>query len=195
MEFEEMQIIWNSQNNEKLYAINEKALFEKIKRKGRSVNSYVKFVEVVMILTNLVAGLLVMYQGVTGERSWGQITLASVYLLYLVYGIYRWFARRQDEQQFEQSMLGELNKAIWRSDYLMKQGHQMIFWYLLPIIVISIIFVLLEGGSWQTIGFLLLILPVTYYGGRWEIRKFHAPKKRELESLRETLMSAESENL
>lgn len=148
-----------------------------------------------MIFTNLIAGLLVMYQGVTGEKSWGQIMLASVYLLYLVYSIYRGFVRRKDEQQFEESMLGELDKAIWRSNYLIRQGHEMIFWYLLPIIIISILFIFLDGGSWQTIGLLILILPATYYGGRWEIRKFHAPKKRELESLRETLIAAESESV
>ena len=38
MEFEEMQILWNSQNNEKLYAINEDALYAQIKRKGQSID-------------------------------------------------------------------------------------------------------------------------------------------------------------
>ncbi|MFK7804047.1 MAG: hypothetical protein AB8G95_20600 [Anaerolineae bacterium] len=191
MEFEEMQVIWNSQNNEKLYAVNEEALFENIKRKGRSVNKYVKFVEVVMIFMNLTVGLWLLYEGLS-DASWGQIVLAALYLIYSAYSVYRWFTRRQDEEQFEPTMLGELDKAIWRSNYLMRQGRDMVYYYLLPIVVVSILFLLLDGGDHlPTIAILILLVPATYYGGRWEIRKFHAPKKRDLEALRRTLLAAD----
>ena len=52
MEFDEMKVIWDSQNNEKLYAINESTLFEQIKRKGRSVARMLNFFDVMMFGVN-----------------------------------------------------------------------------------------------------------------------------------------------
>jgi len=62
MEFEDMQIIWNNQNQEKLYAINEAALHTQIKRKGKSISRNLDIVEMMMIWyllpLMLVAGLI-----------------------------------------------------------------------------------------------------------------------------------------
>ena len=189
MEFEEMQIIWDSQNNEKLYAIDEATLFKNIKRKGRSVNRILIFVQLVMIGANLAAGTALIIDGINDSAAWGQFLIAAVYLAYCIYAIFRWINRYQDEKRFEETMLGELDRAIWRTSYLIKQGQDLITWYLIPLIVLGTIFLIFEGSEFRWIGLLWLSLPLAYYGGRWEINKWYLPKKRDLESLRETLLA------
>lgn len=189
MEFEEMQIIWDNQNNEKLYAIDEATLFKNIKRKGRSVNHLLTFVQVVMIGTNLFAGIALLLDSRNDESPWGKYLIAGVYLAYCVYAVIRWINRYQDEKQFEETMVGELDRAIWRTNYLIKQGKDLITWYLIPLIVLGTVFLIFEGSEFYWIGLIWLSLPLAYYGGRWEINKWYLPKKRDLESLRETLLS------
>ena len=194
MEFEEMQTIWDSQNSEKLYVINEATLFKNIKRKGRSVNHLLIAVQLVLIGTNLIAGIALIIDGVQDDAAWGQYLLGAVYLAYCVYAIFRWIYRYRDEKRFEETMLGELDRAIWRVNYLIKQGRDLITWYLIPLILVGTVFLIFDRSSIWWIGMLWLSLPVAYYGGRWEIDKWYMPKKRDLESLRETLL-AEPERL
>jgi hypothetical protein len=70
MEFEEMQKIWDSQNNETLYAINEKSLHNSIKQKGRNINKYVMFFEWAMIVSTLFVALALTIDTITEAGSW-----------------------------------------------------------------------------------------------------------------------------
>ncbi len=57
MDFEELQVIWNSQNHEKMYAINENVLHTYIKQKGKSINNLLNFFEFMLIGMNLAVGI------------------------------------------------------------------------------------------------------------------------------------------
>ena len=94
---------------------------------------------------------------------------------------------------FDESILGELDKAVWQSDYLIKQSRSMIFWYLLPALLVVNGTMILNGKPWTALLLTAVTLPVTYFGGRWEVNKFYLPKKRELEMLRETLLQVEEQ--
>ncbi|MEZ4737361.1 MAG: hypothetical protein R3E79_60565 [Caldilineaceae bacterium] len=67
-----MKVIWDSQNEEKLYAINEDALYAQIKRKGKAVNRSLQRFEMVMIGVNvLVAIALIVAEFPTMATSMG----------------------------------------------------------------------------------------------------------------------------
>lgn len=189
MEFEEMQVIWNQQEEKKMFAIDEAALYESIKGKSRSLEHWLVFVEGMMIVLNLVvAGVLV----VDTIRDGGpalQFLVAAMYGAYSLFGAYRRVGRRREEVHFTETMLGELEKAIWRADYLIAQGRTLIVWYLLPLVVVGAGFLALDGNVLEA-ALMLLVLPLTHLGVRWEIRKWHRPKKEALESLRDTLLEA-----
>lgn len=190
-----MKLIWDSQNNEPLFAINQEALNRKIQHKSKAVSRALDFVDVMMIVVNLVGGMVLIIDTVQENGRPFEYIVAVVYLAFFVYALYRRFARQQDVKEFDKTILGELNKAIWESDYLIKQSSSMVFWYLVPIVIAANVTVLLGYNSIWVSVLTLVILPLTYFGGRWEVRKCHLPKKRELEALREILLQAEEQTM
>ena len=70
----------------------------------------------------------------------------------------------------------------------------MMYWYLLPTILVALVTVTLNAGFVWALGLILLAGPVAYFGGRWEINNWYLPKKRELESLRELLLQADEKS-
>lgn len=191
MEFDEMKLIWDSQNNEPLYAINQEALNRKVQHKSKSVTRMLDFTDVMMIVVNLVGGIVLIVDTVQENGRPFEYMVAVVYLAFFMYALYRRFVRQQEVKEFAETILGELNKAIWESEYLIKQSSSMVFWYLVPITIVVNVTVFLNANSIWVSVLTLIILPLAYFGGRWEVRKYHLPKKRELESLREILLQAE----
>ncbi|MCO5188479.1 MAG: SoxR reducing system RseC family protein [Anaerolineae bacterium] len=89
-------------------------------------------------------------------------------------------------------MVGDLDKAIWQIDYLIRQTRAMLIWYLIPLLVFIILVLGWGNGSLWAALLALVVIPLAYFGGRWEVNKFYLPKKRSLESLRATLLEAET---
>ena len=195
MEFEEMQTIWCSPENDLHDGldIDETVIIEKIKRRSQSVERKLAWVERIMIGVNLVVGIILL-----GEAFWGsdqrlRFIFPAAYLAYAVYAVIRRGSRRREEVDFPPTLVGELDKAIWRTDYLIRQARSMITWYLLPLALMFTVFAIVNDKLAWAAGLLLILLPVTYFGARWEVKRFYRPKKRALESLREELTSVGTE--
>lgn len=194
MEFEDMKLIWDSQNNEPLFAINQEALHARIQRKSHSINRSLDLVDWIMIGVNLVVGLVLIVDQWQDQGQAFEFVMPFVYLAFFVYAIYRRFARRQEIRGFENSVLGELEKALWQSDYLIKQSSSMVFWYLVPVLLLANVTMILNGKPLWALFVTIVVVPLAYFGGRWEVNKWHLPKKRELEGLREMLLKAEEQS-
>ncbi len=189
-EFEAMQIIWDRQTDEKMYAIDESALHAQIKAKSQSIERKVDLFEWIMIGVNLIVAIVLVIDAVRDMNLWFEYLPAAAYLGFAVYSVYRRLARRRDEIHFDETMLGELDKAIWRINYLITQTRTIIFWYLVPLMLVFALTAVLNARLWWAIGLPLALLPLTYLASRWEIRRFYLPKKKAMESLREKLLAA-----
>lgn len=187
MEIEAMQVLWNSQTQEKLFAINESALHDTIKRKARNADRLLQIVEWIMIGVNLGVGIFLLIDGLRDYDMMIEYLMPVLYLGFFVYVLYRKLARRREEAHFEPTMMGDLDKAIWRLDYLINQGRTIVFWYLIPLMLAAFVVMYLNSGQFWRWSWMLLLIPAAYFGGNWETRKFYLPKKRELEALREKL--------
>ena len=85
-------------------------------------------------------------------------------------------------------MVGDLDKAIWQIDYLIRQNRAMLIWHLIPLLVFIILVLGWGNGSlWAARCLALVVIPLAYFGGRWEVNKFYLPKSAVWESLRATL--------
>jgi hypothetical protein len=195
MEFDEMKLIWDSQNNEPLFAINQEVLNRKIQHKSKSVSRALDIVDVMMILVNLVVGIILIVDTVQENGHLFEYVAAIVYLAFFAYALYRRFARRQEVKEFDATILAKLDQAIWESEYLIKQSSSMVFWYLVPIMLVANVTMILNSQTVWAVLLTMVVLPLAYFGGRWEVRKCHLPKKRELESLREILLQAEEQSV
>lgn len=193
MEFEEMQTIWNEQDNERLFAINEAALHKYIKDKSRSVDHLMRFAEWAMIAANLIVVLILTVDAIRDGGPTYQYYIAAMYLAYSVIGLVRRLRRKQAEVVFEPTMLGEVDKALWQINYLIEQSKSMIYWYVMPLTLAVGASFFLNGKSLWGAAFMLGLIPATLFGSRWEMNRWYRPKKQELEKLRETLLAPELE--
>lgn len=188
MEFDEMKVIWDTQKNEKLYVINEEALYGQIRRKSRSVNRMMQIVEWIMIAVNLLVGIVLVADAVLDNEPAYAYSFPALYFLYFGVAVYAQQRRKQAEHGFAPTLIGELDKALWQVNHLIHQSRRMILWYLLPIVAVGSLLTWLNGKPMWTLA-MILLLPATYFASGWEINKFYLPKKRSLESLRETILA------
>ncbi|MEZ4683224.1 MAG: hypothetical protein R2932_54350 [Caldilineaceae bacterium] len=192
MEFAEMKIIWDSQNEEKLYAINESALYAQIKRKGKSVGRLLRRFEIVMIGVNLVVAVFLVGVALLNNFDIYEYLLPGIYLAYALLALVWRRTRHQKDGHFEPTMLGELDKAIYQINYLIKRSRELLVWYLLPLTVFmggKLLFY--DGQPFFALALVLVMGMAGFFTDRWEIKKEYLPKKRSLESLRATLVTAE----
>ncbi len=187
MEFEELQTIWNSQNDKNLYTIDEEALYARIQQKSKSVNHKLNVYEGLMFLGNLIIGIVLFIDAFLGNGQPYEYVLPALYIIFSISILILRKVRQKEEVQFDHTIMGELDKAIWQIDHLIKRGRSMMIWYILPLTLVLTITLLLNSKPLWALGMLVILIPFSYYGGRWEINKWYMPKKRELESLRTEL--------
>ncbi|MCB0128653.1 MAG: hypothetical protein KDE58_40585 [Caldilineaceae bacterium] len=191
MELEDIKVVWDSQNEEKLYALDERALYKQIKRKGKSISRWLQHFEMLMIGVNVVVAVILMaVEFLNGGELYGYL-LSGVYLAYAVLATIWRQTRRQQDSLFEQTMMGELNKTIWQANYLIERSRGLTWWYLLPLMILIAVQMLYSGQPLFTLAFILMMGGVSILAARWEIKKKYLPQKQSLESLRATLLRAE----
>lgn len=183
-----MQIVWNSQKTEKLYAIDESALFKQIKKRGGKVGFLLNFFEGAMVFAGLIVVVTVLRQVLERGLDVMGIALGGVYLFVGLMGLFFRFDRGRRERAFDKSMMGELDRAIWRLDRVKFYGRTLLYWCLLPILVVVAGTFVWQEMYLAAVGYLVFIVAI-YFGVKWEMRTFHQPNQDDLKSLKETLLA------
>jgi hypothetical protein len=188
MEFDEMKKIWDSQNNEPLYTINEGALHNRILSKKKRGHHITNISELLWIIVNGFAGCFIL--GLNFFKQDGSMLmylLAAWMLSTSLYMCVSRIRRIKGSHQFDRSMRGDLDHAIAVAAYqvrLSKLGR----WNILPIGVLSILAVVNGGQSlWWTAG-LVIFFVLTIYAAGWEHRIYEG-RKRELDVLQNKLQN------
>jgi hypothetical protein len=186
MEFEEMKKIWDSQNNEPLYVINEKALHSRILSKKKTAYRITNFTEILVIVVYIVGGLwIVRINFMSLKPSVSLYTLAAwMILTSLIVWIGR-IRRLRGDLQFNRTMQGDLLHAISVAGYQVRFS-QLMRWNILPIGILLLLGIWERGKSiWIAIGVLIFFVMVNYASG-WEHNSYKR-RKRELEILQSKL--------
>lgn len=204
MDFEEMKIIWDAQNDQPLYAIDQQALHASVKRRGVCIEKSLGVFEFVMIGVLLSVGLILAGKRIfSGEelQTYQYIASALMVVAAICPAAYLLFRRRQrkkQEQQYEPTLLGDLNKSLSQVNSQISRMNTFHFWYVAPMALIVWLNFVARGLSfaeyfdsrrlWAWPLFLAGL--VLCYGAIWlEMRIAHRPRKRDLESLREKLLN------
>ncbi len=205
MDFEEMKVIWDSQTEQPLYVLDQEALHNAVRRKGRCIEKSVKGFEGVMIGILLVVAVVLVGKRVLSEPAWTTpmvIGAALTLLVAIVAAINLALTRARrlkGEQVYDQSLLGDLDRAISRVDYQVARLRNSHSWFLVPLAAMTGLNFMARGvslaelfGSRVWIWPLFLASLVIYYAAiRFEIRRVHQPRKRSLVALREKLAAQE----
>lgn len=189
MEFKEMKKIWDTQNDEALYVINEDALHRRIKAKKMGTKRMTSFSEVVLIVSNLCAGGVVIISHLL--KNSGNVAALTMGAMMMIVGMYILFLRSQRikrDQQTDVSILGDLENAIENINYRIRLSQSMI-WFCLIVIAFTMYTVLNSDQSVFNIVLILGFFIVGFFMSRWEHKRFNLGKRKQLLDLKEKLIN------
>jgi hypothetical protein len=186
MEFEEMKKIWDSQNNEPLYGINEKALHNRILSKKKQARHITNISELLSIIAYTGTGCVVIAVNLFNQSGSILMYILSAWMLTsALYLLVSRIRRINGKHRFNRSMRGDLTHAISMATYQVRLS-QLVRWNIFPIGILTLLVVWDSGKSlWVAVGILIFFL-LTNYASGWEHGIYKA-RKRELEVLQEKL--------
>lgn len=184
MEFEELQKIWNAQDNKPLYAINEKTMYNYILSKKKQAYHITNISELLLIFVNIGSGCFVLAMNLFNQSIFIYLLSAWMFGTALFTVISR-IRRIKSSNRFDRSMHGDLDYAVSIATYQVRIS-QVMRWNILPIGALCFLG-LWEGGKpvWIAI-VVLMFFALAYYASGWE-HKIYKKKKRELEVLQRKL--------
>ena len=185
MEFEEMEKVWNAQNNEPMYVFSESALQKRIQAKRNKAGRISTINEIGLTLIALATGTTLLVRNPDSIFSY----ISAIALLGVaVYVLWGRFQRLNSLKKFDHTMLGNIDEAISNVENEVKRSRTFVYWFLLPIIIPVFARMIANGADiWKwvlVLAAVILSLIVVQYG----LKKSQLPKKRGLEILREKLL-------
>jgi len=184
MEFEELKKIWDTQNNETLYVINEEALHKRIRVKRNRARWISNTNEIGLIVIAVVTSSLLF---IIGSGSIYSYLSAFAMLLIGVYVLLGRIRRKRRENQFDRSILGDLDEAISNVSNEISRAKTFVWWFIVPVAIPALLNISQGDASlWKW-----LLMPfafaLSYFLVRWELSRVQIPRKKELLSLRDKL--------
>lgn len=190
MEFEEMKKVWDAQNNEPIYGINEKALHNQILSKKKQAHHTTNLSELFSIIAYTLSGCFIIAINLMNKsNNIFMYSLSAWILCMAMYSLVSRVRRRNGLQQFDRSMHGDLEHAISMATYQVKYS-RLVRWNILPVGLLILLAIWDTGKStWLLVGTSIFLVLANYASG-WE-HNYYKKKKRELEKLKEKLDSVD----
>ncbi len=216
MEFNELKMIWDSQNQEPLYAMNEAALQAIIQRKNQESDRCLSRCFVTEITVGVVCGALMF--GCAGAlffdgsallamlprmkvaaSAWDIVALVVAGGIWFYYSAYMYRARKRRQRRVEKldsSLRGDLERALSQTEFQIALARNVVWWGLVPVWmagalwVAALLHLKAAPAAWAYVFMAALIigsLVVVVVGKQRSIANKFEPRRRELESLRAKL--------
>jgi len=190
MEFEEMKKIWDAQNNESIYGINESALHNRILSKQKQGLHITNVSELLGIVAYTVAGLAMLGVNLYKQSASIFMYILSAWVLgSAIYILASRIRRINGNNRFDRSMRGDLTHAISVATYQVRFS-QLMRWNIIPIGILVLLGMVEGGKSIWIIAGIIIFFVLTNYASGWE-HNIYKRKKRELEILQDKLESEE----
>jgi hypothetical protein len=215
MEFSELKMIWDSQNQEPLYAMNEAALQGIVQRKNREWNRCLSCCFATEITIGVICGaLMLVCAGVAifadtawlaalswikvAPSRWDIVALLAAGGIWFYYSAYMFLARKRQQQRvevFDSTLRGDLHRALAETDFRIAHARSIVWWGLVPVWVatslwLAVFYRLLAMPAWSYVfigATMLGSFVVVVSGKQKSITNRFEPRRRELESLRTKL--------
>ena len=183
MEFEEMRKIWDTQNNEPIYVLNEQALHNRIVSKKNRINWLANINEIGLIVIAIITSSYLIFKNAGGDNVYAYLPAIAL-LLTGVYVTALRLRRKNKISQFDQSILGTIDHAISNASYLINFSKTFLWWYILPVAIPVFLNMILKNTPLWTWLFVLVSFIVSYALVRYELNRCHLPRKQHLDALR-----------
>lgn len=193
MSFEEVQAIWESQQNVD-DAINPNELMSLMESRNRSFTKIVSVTEIAMTLTLIFVGGMFMKDPVLQGHD--RILAVAGIASFLAAG-FIWtgrVARKKREINYDHSLLGIVDCSIGAIDYQQRRMSSFVWWFAGPMSVGLLIGLFIVDDSKRYLFYTVFIpafiacMVLTYWQIRREIRLNLVPEKKRLQDLRRSLV-------
>jgi hypothetical protein len=186
MEFDEMKKIWDAQNNQPLYTIDEKALHNRIQSKMNILLHVTSISEWLLILINLGTGCILLGRNSFKPGANIFLYLEAAWLFVLViYLVVICIRRIKASRRFDRSIHGDLNHAIFLAGYQMRIS-RIVLLNLLPMGAIMI-FSGWEAGKLLKVSVVILVSYTVAFYVTSKGYRMNKRRKRALQVLKEKL--------
>ena len=216
MEFSEMKIIWDSQNQEPLYAMNEAALQAIVRRRNQESERCLSRCFATEITIGVICGALMFLCAVAllvsgpallaalprmkaAASLWDILALMTAGGIWFYYSAYMYLARKRQLRRvetFDSSLRGNLERALSRTDFQIALARDIVWRGLVPVWlagalwVVTLLHLKAAPPTWAYVMMATLIvgsLAAVIVRKQGSITNRFEPRKRELESLRAKL--------
>ena len=195
MEFDEIKKIWDNQNNEPMYAINEAALHKRIHSYNKRTGWLAHINELGLILISVAVGLFLLIDAVDAKVNLYSYIGAILFFLIGSFVLWSRIQRKKTAISYGKSMLDELDHAISNARYLVNFSKTFVWWFILPAALFVIPNMVIQGAPWYKWLLILASFVLSWLVVRFELNKMHLPRKKKLEALREKLAEETDEGL
>ena len=186
MEFDEMRKIWDAQNNQPLYVIDERALHNRIRSKMNTVLRLITMSEWSLIIFYLGASAILLGLNHFQPGANMFMYLEAAWMIgIVVYVVVSHIRRIKASRRFDRSIHGDLDHAISLASYQMRLS-RMISWNLLPMGAIMILSGWEAGKLFKASAVILVAYTLAFFVERKGYR-MNKRRKRELQVLKEKL--------
>ncbi|MDA7864850.1 hypothetical protein N9B24_01865 [bacterium] len=217
MEFEDLQVIWNTQHDEPLYGVNEEGLHNTLRNKSKQfrrvifLQHFQTFCGCTIAITSIVGLFLLNASGVLGNigssralYGWEIAALLVALLCWLQFGLSVYLGNRQQrnrEKYDTTSLLDDLEQEIDRTKYQIKARSHIMLGFVPPYfgstLWIIIVFGISGISNWVIVPVIVVMATALIIESRCQRRFLEqeiAPRLSELETLREKLTAPQQEN-
>ena len=210
MEFEDIQVVWNSQHDKPLYGVDEVGLHKILRSKSQRFRRLIYWQRLqtygssLLVLMLIAAILLVNYFGLLGKigssralAGWEILALLVATVSWLQFSLSVYFGQKQQknrEQSDTQSLLNDLDREIKHTTYQIRTRKNLLMGFIPPYIGAGLFMLVVFGvtgvSRWiliPVIGGLILGLIIESRSQRRLVEREMVPRLSELETLRDKL--------
>ena len=203
MKIEDLRVIWDQQNEQPLYVLDQDALNASIRKRTTGIDQSVGIFEYVMMgvlffVAAMAAGKRLLTSKELDWLDWTTVVLTIMVAVVAIVSLARARRRRlTQEVDFESSIVGDVDKAISQLDYLFARFKTFHHWFALPMALILVLrltktefrFSDLAGTTTiQVIAMYALSMLICYSSIWFEKKCLSLPEKKSLLAIREKLV-------
>lgn len=193
MEFEDMKKIWNAESQQHAYAIDEDAMHQKIMRKKQGSSRTVNKMELFLMIVNMLAGSFILIKNIVRDMHNPYLyAMSAIMYVATAYIFWRRQNRLRDEDQFDRTMLGDLDHAIRNASYRERLS-LLAFGYAIPFFVLIWVAAYNDDKSIYFLIGIAAFFVITMLASIVEHRTIHMRYKKRLEAMRKMLVGGVDE--
>ena len=182
-----MKKIWDAQNGQALYAIDEEALHKRVLNKKDKAAKIANLAEWILIGSLLFSTGIIMTAAIYKSKfEWAPMLMAAMMVTVAIVIYVRRIKRLSWQNTFDNNILGDIEQAVANANSQVQLSKAM-RWIYIAVAVLSVLGVVDNISQWWIGALVALFFGLVYMAARWEHRTFYVSQKKGLEEMRDKL--------